>query len=115
MSTAHNKLTKDEVDKYCQSNDIRFIDDEYVSNAFKHRWYCNKCCRTVTQRLDKIKRANGTLKCCSRTLASVNKAYSIAEKFNLIFHRESFYQCNKRYQVDMSAPQYVRLPTVVFK
>ena len=90
MSTAHNKLTKDEVDKYCQSNDIRFIDDEYVSNAFKHRWYCNKCCRTVTQRLDKIKRANGTLKCCSRTLASVNKAYSIAEKFNLIFHRESF-------------------------
>lgn len=48
MSTAHNKLTKDEVDKYCQSNDIRFIDDEYVSNAFKHRWYCNKCCRTVT-------------------------------------------------------------------
>ncbi len=88
---AHNKLTTKQVRAYCGQIGIKLIDADYISNSYKHQWECGRCGKTVSQRLDKIKRANGKLNCCSRVSEdNVKKGKRIAEKWGLIFKELSF-------------------------
>lgn len=88
---AHNKLTHDQVVAYCGQTGIKLIDPEYISNSYKHQWECGRCGKIVSQRLDKIKRANGKLNCCSRVSENnVNHGKRIADKWGLIFKELSF-------------------------
>lgn len=89
--TAINKLSESNIHAYCGSVGITFVDDEYRSSSYLHQWLCGRCGQTVIQRLDKIKRANGKLRCCSRISSNnINKGHEIADKWNLIFKELTF-------------------------
>lgn len=88
---AHNKLTTEQVRTYCNQAGIKLIDSEYISNSHKHQWECGRCGKIIEQRLDKIKRANGKLNCCSRVSnQNVAKGHNIAERWGLIFKELTF-------------------------
>lgn len=88
---AHNKLTTEQVKAYCSQVGITLMDPEYISNSHKHQWECGRCGKPVYQRLDKIKRAQGRLNCCSRVSeTNVKKGHQIAERWGLIFKELTF-------------------------
>lgn len=88
---AHNKLTTKQVQEYATDMNIRLIDREYVSNSHLHQWECGRCKSIVAQRLDKIKRANGKLNCCSRvSKENVEKGKNLAERWGITFNELTF-------------------------
>ena len=58
------KYTTAEVHEYCDIHNIRFLDEEYISNNHPHNWLCIKHNQQTTQMLTKIK-ARNKLRCCS--------------------------------------------------
>lgn len=76
--TAHNKLTQDTINQWCNRHNIEFLDEHYVNNQHKHTWRCIAHGYTYKKRFCKLQ-VSERLPCCVKEQISEHHKTLIVE------------------------------------